>query len=173
MVDETDGLEGGGEEKGSALPTTSEEPSQQLLSRSGGAETDLENRSFERLLCNSGQERSEFGLLQQPQENLQTADLQDATQRRGVFRMSTRATSSPKIMNYYQAKPAIIVGNNDPRLHERGVTGKVEYEEERYCGRKSWILALFGLPCVVCCPCDRRTIVTELTSGRRVVLGDT
>lgn len=69
-----------------------------------------------------------------------------------------------------QQQPPQQPHNADPRLHAIGITGPVTYEQEKYAGMTTILIGIFVFPCACLCPCDERTVVTELSTGRKVHL---
>ena len=58
--------------------------------------------------------------------------------------------------------------NPDPRLG--GVQPGGAYVNESYCGVISIVIGVFLLPCICCCPVDKREVYLEPGTGRRIVL---
>ena len=55
-----------------------------------------------------------------------------------------------------------VVGPGTPP----GAPGGGVWVEEQYCGIASWLIGLFILPCIACCPVDTRTVYVA-PNGRR------
>ena len=62
----------------------------------------------------------------------------------------------------YGAVVAVAVGPGVPP----GAPPGGYWVEEQYCGLASWLIGIFILPCIACCPVDSRTVYVA-PNGRR------
>ena len=86
-------------------------------------------------------------------------------QQQVAYAQPAAPTAQPPTIVVQQQAPVV-----DPRLQMRGVAPGGYYTNENYCGPISLVIGLLLLPCICCCPVDKREVYVEPTTGRRVQL---